>query len=297
MKKYIQHNLIIFALINICFPLLSSENNWSLKPKSSHTNWFTSKIDAFSQKMVTRHSYTHNSFEHMRDMAILHLLPAPIAQATLFAQRNNMKKFLLKNEENALEGVRQYWGFDQKEWSRIMSQIRKNREFNLSEMRKDQDFNTYHDPSLPTIWIDTLKKECKRHDINPKSLNFGTMEKPGIGAHAYEYLPSCNNYNPGGINFNTNDFNKENYPKDEIRYIAAHELMHIIQGHNSRAYFLRPIRPVKPKLPIDDNSLRSKILENYHKSLTDYKKTMEIYNQSSVYNNLIAADKKRPTLF
>src|SRR5260221_7198736 len=173
MKKYVQHNLIIFALINVCFPLLSSENDWSLKPTTSHKNWFTRKINAFSQKMVTRHSYTHNSFEHIRDMAILHLLPAPIAQGTLYAQRENMKKFLLKNEENALEGVRQHFNIDQKEWSGIMSQVKKDHEFNLSEMRKDQNFNTYHDPAVNFV-MPEIKNACKKYSINLKSLNIGT---------------------------------------------------------------------------------------------------------------------------
>jgi len=233
MKKYIQHNLILFALLNLCTPLLSSENNWSLKkPITSHKNWFQSKIDAYSDKLITRHSYTHNSFEHVRDMALLHLLPAPIAQSILFAQRNNMKKFLLKNEENALEEVRQYFNIDQKEWSGIISQAKKDCEFNLNEMRKDQNFNTYHDPDV-NIFMPEIKNACKKYSINPKSLHFGAQTaKPNDTATAESFPPIQKTYYiPGKINLNKEFLVNRLLPAGYINHVAFHELTHIIQGH------------------------------------------------------------------
>jgi hypothetical protein len=238
MKKYIQHNLIIFALINIRFPLLSSENSWSCKPNIPHKNWFTTQCYSLAQKMVNKHTYEHNSSEHMQDMAILSILPAHISQAILYKQRKNMKHFLIKNEENAFEEVRQYWGFDQKEWSGIMSQIKKDHEFNLNEMRKDQNFNTYHDPAV-AVFMPEIKNVCKKYSINPKSLNFGaqTSQSNWI-AEAKNYPPTrgilWDIYNPGKIDFNKKYLLNHPLPAGFINYLTFHELTHIMQGHLTR---------------------------------------------------------------
>ena len=243
MKKYIQHNFILFALLNLCIPLLSSENDWSLKkPITSHKNWFQSKIDAYSDKMITRYSYTHNSFEHIRDMAILSVLPTAISQGILAKQRENMKSFLIKNEEDAFEEVGKYWGFDQEKWSKIKTQIKKEKDLNLKEMQKDQIFDTFHDSSLSSELIAIIKSECDRYNININSLNLiakkdiNTNEKGATASTPVHSPFETNGYSSPTIKFDIDLINKHN--KKTKKHIINHELRHIIAGHNIRDTFI-----------------------------------------------------------
>jgi predicted Zn-dependent protease len=222
----------------------------------------------------------------MRDMAILHSLPAPIAQGTLFAQRENMKKFLMKNEENTLEGVRQYFNIDQKEWSTLMSQVKKDHEFNLSEMRKDQNFNTYHDPAA-NIFMPELNNACKKYSINPKSLNIGTTSLPNAIAEAYSFSPTqgilWNTYNPGTINFNRKALFNKPLPAEYLNHVALHELTHIMQGHNHRRFtILNHQKICTPSRVLTDKNAYKKF-KNYEDSVTS--------------KNLIAAQEKTADTF
>jgi hypothetical protein len=242
------YTLSLIALLNLCIPTICSEPSWTLKKSGQPKNWLATKCDSFAQKMVTRHTYKHNSFEHIRDMAILSILPAHISQAVLCKQRENMKNFLIKNEENALEGIKEYLGFDQPEWARIMSQAKKDREFNLSEMRKDQNFNTCHDPALPPHIVMAVKNECKRHNININSLSLmitpenhpELLKDNKIWAWTASFQPSWgmlwNSYNPAYISFNVKHRNIDQ--KNITNHACTHEFTHIIQGHTNLEHLI-----------------------------------------------------------
>lgn len=271
--------LIAFILFNLCIPTICSEPSWTLKKSNQPKNWLATKCDFFAQKMVNKHTYEHNSFEHMRDMAILSMFPAPISQAVLCKQRENMKNFLLKNEENALEGVRQYFNIDQKQWSEMMSQVKKDREFNLNEMRKDQKFNTYHDPAA-NIFMPAINNACKKYSINPKSLNIGTQtSSSNTSATTYTYPPThgilWNSYNPGTIGFNKKYLLDRPLPAGLLDYLAFHELTHMMRGHE----------------------IEEIAILNHQKIRSSHDNAYKKFHDSIAYKNLVAAQEKTADTF
>jgi hypothetical protein len=235
----------------------------------SERNWLRSRIDTFAKQLTTRHTYEYNSWEHTRDKALLYLLPANVSQMVLTNQRFNMIKFLKQNEEDALENVFKYWNIDKPTIVKIKNDIKKAHEFNLEEMKKPH--NVFHDQSLPAEWIKAINYGCKKHQIDPKSINLlvtSSPDNPNFAA-SYAIAPSWgifwNNYNPPKITLNVSRYTG-NIPA--LRHAAIHELTHIKQGHCLQTYIIVKNAP--------DLS----------------QKKLVKYVESSTYQNIFAAEEK-----
>ena len=242
MKKILVYAYYLIALVLFSFygsTTCSETSNKRLTtyshPKNSGKtpNFAEKKISEHTKRMLNTTTYQYGSFEHIRDLALLNVAPACVSQAILAQQRNNQLIFLEKNEENALEGVRNYWGLDKATWSDILEKNKQEHEFNLREMRKKTNHGgTFHNSSLPVTWTSALQYECRRHGCNPKNFNFSTTDDMNILACAFEkkQLPS-GAYNPAGIDFNLGYAFR---PQESIDDSAAHEFTHIIRGHSLR---------------------------------------------------------------
>ncbi len=203
-----------------------------LSTTCTEKNWLQGKLDAFTHKMVTRHTYEHNSFEHMRDRALLFLLPPSIAQGVLTLQRSNMQKFLKQNEENTLTDVVKEFNLDDQMWSIRADQLDKAIAFNLKAMQEKGNYNTKHDPLLPQVWINALNHECARYAIFSENINFDTTIRPEAFAEAQntqQYL-SLTTYVPSRIGLNLTY--AKNSSSERIKEVATHEMVHTIKGHS-----------------------------------------------------------------
>lgn len=201
----------------------------------SERSWLRNKVDTFAKQIATRHTYEYNSWEHKRDRAILCLLPAKTSQMVLTNQRFNMIKFLKQNEEDALQGIKDYLNYDDEKWSKVMMTIKQESEFNINAMRQQEHCDTTHDPSLPDIWTAALKKECARHGLKYENINFGTIDYRGAMAEAISYRAIDNGstykYQPAEVNLRLSIW--DTLPQKELALIiaqtAAHEMVHIIK--------------------------------------------------------------------
>lgn len=228
--------LIALVLFNVYGTQCSELKTFDSKPKNHYKsgNFFETaekKITAHSQRMMNTTTYTYGSFDHVRDLAVLSVLPTSISQAILSRQRNNMLNFLEKNEENALEGVKNHWGFDAAAWSKILENNKKEHEFNLSEMRKKTNCGTaYHDVSLPTTWLEGVQHECSRYSFNADNFNLGTTDSMNALAYIIEKKRHASGaYNPTDICFNPHYAFRS---PESIHYSATHELTHVLKGHS-----------------------------------------------------------------
>ncbi len=226
---------ITYAIaLMVCVNLTCSElKTFNAKSKSSNKplSFAEKKLGDHAKRMVETTTYQHGSFEHIRDLAILSVLPTPISQGILSQQRNNMLTFLEKNEKQALEGVKNYWGFDSATWSNILEKNKKEHEFNLAEMRKNTDNRaTYHNPSLPAAFMVGVQRECLRYGFNKNNFNLGTTDNVHELAHCFEHKQLAPNmYTPANVNFNLRYAWR---PQESIDGTATHEFTHIIKGHS-----------------------------------------------------------------
>lgn len=226
-ERHDMKRVIHFTFI---FTILLSMVTWC-----SAKSWAHNTVDAFCNRMLTRHTYEYNSFEHMRDKALLCLLPTSTAQFVLAKQRSNMSKFLEENEKNALQGVKNYLNYNEKQWSQVMTTIKEESEFNLNAMRQPGNYNTLHDASLPPLWVTSLKKECVRHDFRPENISFEWIngDNKGIAA-TISFRPKWwiifNTYYPGKIVLNSN--NAKGITKEIIPHCATHEMLHMAKQHH-----------------------------------------------------------------
>jgi hypothetical protein len=181
--------------------------------------------------MLRTTTYQYGSYEHARDLVALSVLPTHVSKGILAQQRNNMLIFLEKNEEKALEGVKNYWGFDTPTWSRLLENNREEHEFNLAEMRKKNNHGaTYQDPSLPAPWIAGVQHECCRYGFNQNNFNLKTTNDANtLASFSERKRLSSGAYDPADINFNLRYAFR---PVTSIHQSATHEFTHAIKGHH-----------------------------------------------------------------
>lgn len=199
----------------------------------SEKSWLQSKLDAFTHKMVTRHTYEHNSFEHIRDRALLFVMQPNIAQGVLKLQRSNMQKFLRRNEENAIEDIVKEFNIDNQNWAIRADQLHKAIEFNLKSMQQKGNYNTKHDPLLPQDWVNALNHECARHAIFSENINFdaATISPTALAeAKNTQQNLSLTTYVPSSIGLNLT--HAENNSLERTKQAATHEMVHTIEGHH-----------------------------------------------------------------
>jgi len=278
---YSNLNLLVFLSFSICTSIICSE-----KPKKNPAcQWFSHVVSG----MTKRHTYAYTSFEHCRDLTILSalsLLSPAISLSILQQQRMNMKDFLKKNEESALEEVRQYWNLNPQSLSDAIKKAKDDTEFNLAAMRNPQGYNTYHNPSLPPLWINAIEHACTKHKINPKSLILDTKPTTPGYAETTIYAPEpvllwrC--YNPTAINLTMEEFHKRSSSdnhEDIVKHAALHELTHIVEGHS--LVFRYITREALMNLPLGT------ALSNRFNGEIERK-----YMESSAYNNFVTAIEK-----
>lgn len=191
--------------------------------KAAQQTWLQDKIRIFSHKMVTRHTYNYNSFEHIRDRIALYALPSYASQFVLAKQRANMINFLDKNEKNALEGVRQYFDIDTERWDKILQKSKKKHTFNLTAMRQSDTATGHHDKNVPSEYLDAVNKEAARYGINSKNL---TLE---LTTDAKVFASAAMQDRQIHIQFNQNGLSRCDHHL--LSHVTTHEFTHIISGH------------------------------------------------------------------
>ena len=194
----------------------------------------------------------------------------PYALYLLEEERQNIKRGLIDGENKALEEVKHYFGFDDNEWTDIITTVKKEHTFNIETMRKKEDFNFFHHPFVPANdemsytpnssmkydsrltpeWLAAIDHACTKYGINRDSLCLGihcSKVKNDMLEYAYsrEYRPIYETdnikkiYNPALINVHLGllPYTRMQDVVDAytythcLQYLAAHELTHIMQGH------------------------------------------------------------------
>lgn len=246
---YMKKIIIIFHFLVLGSLVCSEKNSF----EKAHTI-VQNAIQRRSRIMMNTTTYRDGSFGQVRDSVLLFLLPGFTSQAILSYQRENMRHFLIKNEERALEGVREYWDLDKGPWKEILEQNRKEHERNLNQLRSEQSINAPHDSSLPSQWLIPVQRECHRYQFNIKNLGLGVTNNPEAGAETSELADfskkGINSAMNHSINVNYN-LKYSNIPENVITHIATHELTHVIKGDN---LLKQNITVLAAQKPIDDKS-------------------------------------------
>ncbi len=228
MKKInIYYNIVLLFLMGMV-PVLGAEKNWF----SEKVDNFTMKISDLTKNMLSRHTYVAGSFEHFKDMGTLLFVPKPCAQHILYQQRKNMLNFLQENEANALEGIKNEFNFDDAEWETINTTIQTESEFNLKAMRQKAKTKAYRDSSLPSPWVEALKRECDRHNLDNENVDFNVIDNSRAIANAFQKRPNVllNIYYNARVRLSTNWIRNNNSSSKLLNFVAAHEIMHTVKG-------------------------------------------------------------------
>lgn len=285
----------------------------------SEKNWVSRKMDDFTQNMLNRHTYANGSFEHLRDMGALFVMPKHCAQYILQQQRTNMLNFLKENEADALNCLKNEFNFDDEEWAAMMTTIQKESEFNLAAMQQKSESKAHRDPLLPSPWIDALKRECARHNLDDENVDFGITTDPNALACAGQTRPNVlsNIYHRSSVSLNVDKFNRYCFlQKQKIDQTAAHEMMHTVKGdHIAMQVIYNQI--IDKSEMVNDLRNKYKAAQNKYKSFSnflfpkyspkqltedlnwigedlkkEYAKIQELYGSSLAYKNWEAAFEK-----
>jgi hypothetical protein len=251
-------------------------------------NWLQQKFSDFTKKMLNTTTYSYGTKDHLTSLACVFFMPNQLGKFILAQQRSNMKRFLKKNEADALEEIRKHYTIDPEIWQeQVIEKSQADLEFNLAAMGETgNNYNTSHDPNLPKEWVDGITKECNRHKFNIHNLNLIASHDPNDSfiATASDFLPNANNkYVPANITLSINAYNEHIAHGSALQLIqlaGPHEMTHLTQGHAILTEnFLNLIAPI-PTIPTYNQEIQP--IPTYNEEI----QLIDIYSPEEIQQKL-----------